>query len=94
MSPESSVAHHFTELEFKKPSDLIISQIRRLITEGVLKPGDRLPPERELAERFAVGRGHVRDAIKKLEFYGILKTYEVCWRKAILPQAKPFFAHL
>jgi len=39
-----------------------------------LKPGDKLPPERKLVEKFGVGRSHVRDALKKLEFYGILKT--------------------
>lgn len=41
---------------------------------GQLKPGDRLPPERKLSETFGVGRTQVREAIRKLEFYGILKT--------------------
>ncbi|MTI21476.1 FadR family transcriptional regulator, partial [Fulvivirga sp. RKSG066] len=41
---------------------------------GQLKPGDKLPSERQLSERFGVGRTYVRDAIRKLEFYGILKT--------------------
>lgn len=45
-----------------------------MITSGQLKPRDRLPPERKLAERLGVGRTNVRDAIRKLEFYGILKT--------------------
>jgi len=45
-----------------------------LISAGKLKPGDRLPSERMLSERFGLGRTHVREAIKKLEFYGILKT--------------------
>jgi len=52
----------------------IIKQIRSLITSGQLKPGDKLPSERKLAERLGVGRTHVRDAIAKLDFYGILKT--------------------
>jgi GntR family transcriptional repressor for pyruvate dehydrogenase complex len=76
---------HFREIEMKKPSDMIIQQIRDLISSGVLKPGDRLPPERALAERFGVGRGHIREAIKKLEFYGILKT---------LPQSGTIVANL
>ncbi len=60
---------------FKETSvDRIIRQIRSLITSGQLKSGDRLPSERKLAERLAVSRNHVRDAIRKLEFYGILKT--------------------
>ncbi len=65
---------NFQELELKKPADLIIGQIRDLISSGVLKPGDRLPSERAFADRFGVGRGHVREALRKLEFYGILKT--------------------
>lgn len=52
----------------------IIKQIRSLLHSGELKPGDRLPAERKLAEKFEVGRTHVRDAFKKLEFYKIIKT--------------------
>ncbi len=75
MSRGTASPSHFTAIEYRKPSDLIIRQIRDLISDGVLEPGDRLPPERELASRFDVGRGYVREAIKKLEFYGILKTW-------------------
>jgi len=64
----------FQEISLAKPSDKIIDQIRKLIRTGQLKPGNKLPPERKLVEKFGVGRGHVRDALKKLEFYGILKT--------------------
>ena len=56
------------------PVDKIIGKIRNLIISGELKPGDRLPSERKLAERFKVGRAQVRDAIAQLEFYGVLKT--------------------
>lgn len=52
----------------------IIRQIRSLLNSGQLKPGVRLPAERKLAEKFKVGRTHVRDAFKKLEFYKIIKT--------------------
>jgi Transcriptional regulators len=40
----------------------------------VLKPGDRLPAERKLSEELGFGRTQVRDALHKLEFYGIIKT--------------------
>jgi len=66
---------HFKQIKFEKPSDLILKQIGNLISSGILKPGDRLPSERFLADRFGVGRGYIREAIRKLEFYGILKTY-------------------
>ncbi len=62
------------KIKIERPVDQIIDQIRTLITSGELNPGDKLPPERKLAEHFGVGRGQVRDAIQKLEFYGILKT--------------------
>ena len=65
---------NFIELEQESPIDKIIKQIRGLITSGQLKPGDKLPSERKLAEKLGVGRTAVRDAIRKLEFYGILKT--------------------
>lgn len=65
---------NFQEISIETPVDKIIRQIRSLITSGQLKAGDRLPPERKLAERLGVGRTNVRDAIRKLEFYGILKT--------------------
>ena len=70
----NQVIEHFREIDLKSPADIIVKQIKELISSGVLRPGDRLPPERALAERFGVGRGHIREAIKRLEFYGILKT--------------------
>lgn len=68
------ILNNFQEIRIESPVDKIIRQIRELITSGQLNPGDKLPPERKLAERLGVGRSNVRDAIKKLEFYGILKT--------------------
>lgn len=65
---------NFSEISVETPVDKIITQIRNLITSGQLSPGDRLPAERKLAEKFGVSRGPVRDALQKLEFYGILKT--------------------
>lgn len=62
------------KIQIEKPVDKIISQIRSLITSGEISPGDKLPSERKLAEHLGVGRAQVRDAIRKLEFYGILKT--------------------
>ncbi len=65
---------NFSEIRVETPVDKIIKQIRTLITSGQLAPGDRLPAERKLAEKLGVSRSNVRDAIQKLEFYGILKT--------------------
>ncbi len=43
-----------------------------MIRDGVLKPGDRLPSERELADRFQVGRGSLREAMRALELQGMV----------------------
>jgi len=65
---------NFKEIIIEKPADKIINQIKELISSGQLKAGDKLPSERMLSERFGIGRTSVRDALQKLEFYGILKT--------------------
>ena len=49
--------------------------ILHLLETGGLKPCDRLPAERKLAEEVGVSRAHVRGAIQRLEIYGIVRTY-------------------
>jgi len=61
-------------ISIANPVEIIIRQIRDLISSGQIKPGEKLPPERKLAEHLGVSRGQIREALKKLEFYGILKT--------------------
>ena len=51
----------------------VAEQIRKLIASGSLKPGDLLPPERELCSSLGVGRSSIRDAIRTLEVMGILE---------------------
>ena len=62
----------FTAVRKTRVFEGIAQQIQRLIVDGTLKPGDRLPPERELAERFGVARSSVRDAIRTLELVGLV----------------------
>ena len=50
----------------------VIEQIQSALLEQRLKPGDRLPPEMELASLFSVSRGSVRQAMKALETLGVL----------------------
>jgi GntR family transcriptional repressor for pyruvate dehydrogenase complex len=71
----SPIIAKLSAIEVRKPADLIMRQLKDLISSGALKAGDRLPPERELAERFGVGRGHVREALRKLEFHGVIRTF-------------------
>ncbi len=50
----------------------IIDEVKRLIIDGDLCVGDRLPNEADLCKRFGKSRGSVREAIKILEYYGVL----------------------
>lgn len=65
---------NLNKITIENPVDLIISQIRELISSGAVKPGEKLPPERKLAEHLGVSRGQIREAINKLQFYGIVKV--------------------
>lgn len=71
---QDSKLKHLSKVTVPRPADIVARQIRELLAAGVFKPGERLPPERDLAVRLGVGRSHVRDALKKLEFYGVLRT--------------------
>lgn len=62
----------FEAIRRNKVYEEVARQIQNHILEH-LKPGDVLPPERELAQRFGVSRGSVRDAIRSLELIGLLE---------------------
>jgi GntR family transcriptional repressor for pyruvate dehydrogenase complex len=51
----------------------IVRQVKALIADGRLKSGDRLPPERDLAERFRVSRTSVREALRSLQSRGLIE---------------------
>ncbi len=55
-------------------SEHIAGKLRDEILAGVYGPGDRLPPERELATKLGVNRSSVREALKKLEQLGLVST--------------------
>ena len=55
-----------------KLSDVIVEQLEKMILEGSLMPGQKLPPERELAVQFDVSRPSLREAIQKLEAKGLV----------------------
>jgi DNA-binding FadR family transcriptional regulator len=57
-----------------RASTSIVAQIRSAITSGRLKAGDRLAPERGLAEQFGVSRVTVRDALRALEVMGLVEV--------------------
>lgn len=63
----------------------IIYNIKELINYKNLEPGDKLPSERMMSEKFGVTRSNIREAIQKLEFYGLLKS---------IPQSGTFVANI
>ena len=64
----------FNKVQTKKVYMKIVEQIRDLIKEGRLKPGDKLPPEQILAEKFGTSRPSVREALSALEILGITES--------------------
>lgn len=73
------------DIEIQGVQKDIISKIRDLINLKNLEPGDKLPSERMLAEKFAVSRSNLREALQTLEFYGLVKS---------IPQSGTFIADI
>ncbi len=63
----------FDKVRGNKISSEIISQIRSMIFRGKLSPGDRLPSEHLLTEQFNVSRQTLREALRALEFIGLIE---------------------
>lgn len=63
----------FSPVNAGRISEIIVDQIRALMRQGQLKPGDRLPPERDLCERFGVSRVTMREALRMLESSGLVQ---------------------
>ena len=66
----------FKPIKPKKVSTQIADQIRSSILAGEFNPGEKLPPERELAEMFGVSRPSVREALNILASSGLVETYQ------------------
>ncbi len=64
----------FRKILSAKIADSIICQVEDLILQGVLRPGERLPSERDLAERLDVSRPTLREAFVELEERGLIVT--------------------
>ena len=71
--------------EIQSTKKRIISSIKDLINFKNLEPGEKLPSERMLSEKFNVSRGSLRDALQTLEYYGLVKS---------IPQSGTFVAEI
>jgi len=66
-------ANLFDKVSVGRISETIVDKIRQLMRTGQLRPGDRLPAERDLCERFGVSRVTVREALRMLESSGLVE---------------------
>ncbi len=63
----------FTRIHTRRTFEEICDRIREQLAIGALKPGDKLPPERDLAQQLGVSRNVLREAIRSLEMAGVLR---------------------
>lgn len=63
-----------TQTQTARAWQLVLERVETDLLEGRLRPGDRLPPERELATTLGVGRSSVREALRVLEVMGLIRT--------------------
>jgi GntR family transcriptional repressor for pyruvate dehydrogenase complex len=64
----------FQKVTPEKLSTAVTRQIEKLILQGILRPGERLPAERDLAEKLGVSRPSLREAVAELQDKGLLTT--------------------
>lgn len=64
----------FQKVQSEKLALAVVRQIEKLILRGILRPGERLPSERELSERLDVSRPSLRDAVAELQARELLDT--------------------
>ncbi|VVD68128.1 GntR family transcriptional regulator [Pandoraea horticolens] len=74
MALDAQMVREPLEIKQQKRGDLVAEAIKRLITEGNLLPGDRLPREVELQQMFGVSKSTIREALKSLEVQGLIKV--------------------
>ena len=67
---------NFKVINKKSTLEIIIQQIKKQIKKGILKPGEKLPSERKLADQLGVSRASVREAIQALAFSGYLEVIQ------------------
>lgn len=72
--PSNGESHLITPIKKTRVAEEVADRIRVLMLDGTFPPGEPLPSERHLAERFGVSRGSIRDAFRTLETIGLVET--------------------
>lgn len=76
MPLDTSPGELFEAIDHRKLSDMVAEQLEDLVISGVLRPGQKLPAERELAEQLGVSRPKLREGLKILEGNGLLQVHK------------------
>jgi GntR family transcriptional regulator, transcriptional repressor for pyruvate dehydrogenase complex len=76
----------FTAVTRQSVGDQVVEQLRIAIYGGIYRPGDSLPTERELCERFDVSRATVREALRALEAQGLIVSAGRPLSRTVTPQ--------
>jgi DNA-binding FadR family transcriptional regulator len=71
---DSKPMPRFKPIKQLRISEEVAEQLKQSIVSGHFKPGEKLPPERDLAEEFQVSRVAIREALRKLEHAGFIVT--------------------
>ena len=71
---ETTEGHELKPYKSVRQYEYVLENIKKLISVGTLKPGDRLPSERELSSRLEVGRASVKEAFRILEILGLIEV--------------------
>lgn len=89
MDETKAPAEEFAPVRGRRAFDEIIDQLRSRLRKGELRPGDRLPSERSLAEQFQVSRNTVREALRMLEISGLIQIRKGATGGGFVSQSEP-----
>lgn len=79
----------FKPLRNDRTFEIVVRMVREKLEKGELHPGDKLPPERELAKQLDVSRNVVREALRTLENAGLTETRKGAYGGAFIRQGSP-----
>ena len=79
----------FAPVRAERTFEIIASKVRDQIRDGKLRTGDKLPPERELAQQFGTSRNAVREALRSLEHAGLISLHKGAHGGAFITDGDP-----